>query len=92
MTPTSWRATIRVAPGSAAKARTLAAALGPESEREVPRAHSSVRCPSPLVVEVAISARDTGALRAGLNTYLGWIQLVEATHRVARTPADPSRA
>jgi tRNA threonylcarbamoyladenosine modification (KEOPS) complex Pcc1 subunit len=37
-------------------------------------------------VELRISARDTGALRAALNTYLGWVELNAATESVLYRP------
>lgn len=83
MSPARWRATVRVVASSPQSARTLALSLSPEAAREVPRARSWVRRPTPGVVEVVIEARDTGALRAGLNSYLGWIQLVQATETSA---------
>jgi len=32
---------------------------------------------------LSISARDSGAMRAALNTYLGWVHLSLATARAA---------
>ena len=57
--------------------------LGPESSREVPRARAQVRRTGDRTLELALDARDSGALRAALNTYLGWIHLALATARVA---------
>ncbi|MCJ2555033.1 MAG: hypothetical protein LN410_02375 [Candidatus Thermoplasmatota archaeon] len=52
-------------------AETVAAALGPEAARPVPRSAVTLRTTtSALVMEV--EARDTGALRAALNSYLRW--------------------
>ena len=67
----------------------LAAALAPEAEREVPRAAATLRRDAPGRLDLAIRARDTGALRAALNTYLGWIRLAEETESaVKRSAAD----
>jgi tRNA threonylcarbamoyladenosine modification (KEOPS) complex Pcc1 subunit len=33
---------------------------------------------------LSISARDSGAMRAALNTYLGWVHLSLATAQAAR--------
>ncbi|HYA57909.1 MAG TPA: KEOPS complex subunit Pcc1 [Thermoplasmata archaeon] len=82
-----WTARISVRPGRAEVAEWLARALGPEATREVPRAHAKVSRPAPDVVEVAIRAADAGAMRAALNTYLGWVQLSLTTAEVARPPA-----
>ncbi len=79
-------------PGSASADR-LAAALRPESSREVPRTTVRVDRTGPTGVTVRLTARDTGALRAALNTYLGWISLAERTEAVGeaalRPPATP---
>ncbi|MCI4331128.1 MAG: hypothetical protein L3K19_04695 [Thermoplasmata archaeon] len=77
--PEGWHATIDVRRGSPADADRLARALGPESTREVPRARAELTRPEPTVLRLSITARDTGALRAALNTYLGWVQLALTT-------------
>ncbi|HEV2316800.1 MAG TPA: KEOPS complex subunit Pcc1 [Thermoplasmata archaeon] len=85
-----WTATIelrRPGPGSAER---LARALRPESEREVPRARAAIDLVPPDGVRIGLRARDTGALRAALNTYLGWVSLTDRTAEVAeRRPARP---
>ncbi len=85
MTPAEgpWTARLRVVRPSAASADRLARALAPEAAREVPRARSRLLRPAPAEVELVVEAKDTGALRAALNTYLGWVQLATATERVA---------
>jgi tRNA threonylcarbamoyladenosine modification (KEOPS) complex Pcc1 subunit len=50
-------------------------ALGPEASREVPRARATIERAAPSTIDVAITARDTGAVRAAMNTYLGWVHL-----------------
>ncbi len=78
-----WRATVTVRPGSEKLAAMLERTLRPESEREVPRARAELtRSPADTVV-LEISARDTGAMRAALNTYLGWVHLASATANAA---------
>jgi tRNA threonylcarbamoyladenosine modification (KEOPS) complex Pcc1 subunit len=77
----AWEATIEFRRDSEAGAERLARALAPESTREVPRARATVGRPGPLLVRLTISARDTGAARAALNTYLGWIQLAISTEQ-----------
>ena len=74
-----WTASISVRLPSEEVAGWLERALGPEATREVPRARAEVHHPAPSVVEIAITARDTGSLRAALNTYLGWVHLSLAT-------------
>jgi len=61
----------------------LEQALRPEAAREVPRAHAELRRGTGDSLELTITARDSGAMRAALNTYLGWIHLSLATARAA---------
>ena len=79
-----WVATLTVRTRGEPFATILERALRPEADREVPRASARIRRSSPAAVELAVSARDTGAMRAALNTYLGWIQLSAETARSAR--------
>jgi tRNA threonylcarbamoyladenosine modification (KEOPS) complex Pcc1 subunit len=82
----AWTASVEVRLDDPAVADWLEQALRPEASREVPRAHAELkRGPGP-VLELSISARDSGAMRAALNTYLGWIHLSLATARAARAP------
>ena len=73
-----WAATVRLETGRATVARWLEKALRPEAEREVPRARTAVRRVG-STVELRVVAADAGAMRAALNTYLGWISLSVAT-------------
>ncbi|MFQ5552636.1 MAG: KEOPS complex subunit Pcc1 [Thermoplasmata archaeon] len=61
-------------------AETVAAALGPEAARPVPRSEVSLTVTAGAL-EVEVEARDTNALRAALNSYLRWasgaLQMVE---------------
>ncbi len=88
-----WRATIRVRTSNPRVSDWLERSLSPEVAREVPRARASLRKSAPGRVDVVIEARDAGAVRAALNTYLGWIHLSLATVRRAgyATDDDPSR-
>ncbi len=52
-------------------AETVAAALGPEAARPVPRS-AVVLTTTPDALLMEVEARDTGALRAALNSYLRW--------------------
>ena len=58
-------------------------ALEPEVTREVPRARAELARIAPTIVEVRITAADTSACRAALNTYLAWVGLVLSTERAA---------
>jgi tRNA threonylcarbamoyladenosine modification (KEOPS) complex Pcc1 subunit len=80
----SWTAVVRIHRAQAADAERLFAALEPEAAREVPRTRVELRRPAPETVEITVRARDTGALRAGVNTFLGWIALAERTEAELR--------
>jgi tRNA threonylcarbamoyladenosine modification (KEOPS) complex Pcc1 subunit len=81
-----WTATITVRAGSPPVMDWLEQALRPESTREVPRAHAELGRSAGGALELKIVARDSGAMRAALNTYLGWIHLSLATARAADRP------
>ena len=85
-----WEATVTVRPKSPRLGSALERALWPESAREVPRARAHLgRGPDDAIV-LTIVARDTGAMRAALNTYLGWVHLALATARtIDRSPSAP---
>lgn len=85
-----WTASLRVRRTSEAAADRLFRSLSPEAGREVPRARSRLRRDSPVEVSLTIATRDTGALRAALNTYLGWIDLADATERVTTARSGTS--
>ncbi|HTW77085.1 MAG TPA: KEOPS complex subunit Pcc1 [Thermoplasmata archaeon] len=89
----AWTATLVVRPASAEHAEALERALRPEAAREVPRARAELDRPDPGTVRLRVEARDTGAMRAALNTYLGWIHLAFATRaavdRGGPEPATP---
>lgn len=78
----AWDAEIVVDLPRPGAADRLARALAPEATREVPRAHTWLERPGAGTVRLHITARDTGALRAALNTYLGWIELGLATEEI----------
>jgi tRNA threonylcarbamoyladenosine modification (KEOPS) complex Pcc1 subunit len=84
-----WTATISVHTPSERVAGWLELALRPEATREVPRARAELRRSAPTIVEIAITTRDTGSLRAALNTYLGWIHLSLATLPKAQLKTPP---
>lgn len=87
MTAEGWTAEIVVRCASPADAERLHRVLGPESTREVPRARARLERSGDAFVRVVLEARDTGALRAGLQTFLGWVQLEAETMRTARAPS-----
>jgi len=86
-----WSAVISVRLPREAVADWLERALRPEAAREVPRAHAEVRRAGPDTVEIALTARDTGSVRAAMNTYLGWVHLALATVARAAPPTEPPR-
>lgn len=85
-----WTAVISVRLPREPLAVWLERALGPEAAREVPRARAEVRRSAASVVEIALTARDTGSMRAAMNTYLGWVHLALETVGKAATPAQAS--
>jgi tRNA threonylcarbamoyladenosine modification (KEOPS) complex Pcc1 subunit len=78
-----WSATITVSHGDPASIDRLARALAPEAGREVPRARARLERAAADRLVLHISTKDTGALRAALNTFLGWVDLAASTERVA---------
>ncbi|MGA7476246.1 MAG: KEOPS complex subunit Pcc1 [Thermoplasmata archaeon] len=84
--PVAWTASVRVRAEDPTVMDWLEQALRPEASREVPRAHAELRRGTGGSLELTISARDSGAMRAALNTYLGWIHLSLATARAADRP------
>jgi tRNA threonylcarbamoyladenosine modification (KEOPS) complex Pcc1 subunit len=87
-----WHATIRISRPTAADAERVAEALGPEVSREVPRARAELVRIEPGYVELRITAADTSACRAALNTYLAWVGLVLSTEQAGSGHPEPSTA
>ncbi len=81
---TPWRATVRVRAPSPEWGAWLEASLRPEAAREVPRARATLHRDEGAELRLEIEAHDAGALRAALNTYLGWVQLAAGTLSAAR--------
>ncbi len=81
-----WTATLTVRVAEGAWAEWLFRALQPEVAREVPRARAELRSTGSDRFEIALTARDTGSIRAAMNTYLGWVDLALATAARARSP------
>jgi KEOPS complex subunit Pcc1 len=69
---------VRLRTGRAELARWLERALAPEAAREVPRTETTIRRAG-ASLELRVRAADAGAMRAALNTYLGWLALSLAT-------------
>jgi len=78
-----WSATVRLSAGRSELARWLEEALSPEAAREVPRTRTALRRRG-SAIELRVEASDAGAMRAALNTYLGWVALSLATVRAAQ--------
>lgn len=74
---------IRIHRASARSGDLLERALGPEATREVPRSRATLARPDPRTIALEVFADDTGALRAALNAYLGWIRLALEAEGVA---------
>ncbi|MGP8075949.1 MAG: KEOPS complex subunit Pcc1 [Thermoplasmata archaeon] len=81
--PVGWTASITVRSQTPSVVDWIEQALRPEATREVPRAHAELGRSAGNALELTITARDSGAMRAALNTYLGWIHLSLATARAA---------
>ena len=50
--------------------------LSPEIGRELPRTESFISADGDTVT-IKVAAKDTSAMRAALNSYLGWIRITE---------------
>jgi len=81
--PFAWNATITVRAEASSVLDWLERSLRPEASREVPRARAELVRGTGNAIELTIFARDSGAMRAALNTYLGWVHLALATARAA---------
>ncbi|HZY71411.1 MAG TPA: CTAG/PCC1 family protein [Thermoplasmata archaeon] len=83
-----WTASLEVRAGSKAVAGRWRVALGPESQREIPRATARIGRIPDATVRVHLEAPTPGALRAAVNTYLGWFDLLARASQVAESPVD----
>ena len=81
----AWEATLTVRAPSRRTAGRWRSALGPESTREIPRATARVRAEGGGSVRVELVAPTPGALRAAVNTYLGWLDLISRASQVAES-------
>jgi tRNA threonylcarbamoyladenosine modification (KEOPS) complex Pcc1 subunit len=82
-----WEGRLEVLCRDLPSARRLYRVLGPEASREVPRARASIEPPSCTTLVLRIEARDTGALRAAVQTFLGWVHLAESAEAAAGASA-----
>ena len=57
-------------------ADAIMSALSPEAGRELPRTETDI-FRSGDTVTVNVLAKDASAMRAALNSYLGWIRITE---------------
>jgi tRNA threonylcarbamoyladenosine modification (KEOPS) complex Pcc1 subunit len=85
--PAVWEGRLTVVCPDAGAADRLYRVLLPESAREVPRARAGLEPPTGRELALRIEARDTGALRAAVQTFLGWVQLAEATEARSAGPS-----
>jgi tRNA threonylcarbamoyladenosine modification (KEOPS) complex Pcc1 subunit len=83
-----WVASIVVRRPTANSAGHLLAVLSPEAGREVPRSTASISQRGDTVT-LRVRARDTGALRAAVNTFLGWVDLATRTEQLGAPEALP---
>ncbi len=86
----SWTIDVAVRLSTAAHTDWLWGALVPEASREVPRTRGSLVRSDDRTLGIRVEAKDTGAARAALNTYLGWIHLSLATIERAAAPPGPT--
>ena len=84
-----WRADLRVKCRDKPSAQALFRVLVPEAAREVPRTRTELVPPRGTQVLIRLEAADTGAIRAGVNTHLGWLALAQETQRAAVRAARP---
>lgn len=66
-----------------ADAETVVASISPEAGRELPRTHAVVEEENGNAV-VKITASDTSAMRAALNSYLECIRITEDIAKITR--------
>lgn len=57
-------------------ADVILSTLSPEIGRELPRTDTNIILENDTVT-IRVSAKDVSAMRAALNSYLGWIRITE---------------
>ncbi|MDR2865952.1 MAG: hypothetical protein LBV13_00880 [Methanomassiliicoccaceae archaeon] len=63
-------------------ADAVVSALSPEIGRELPRTESNITREGDTVV-IKVNANDASAMRAALNSYLGWIRITEKINEMS---------
>lgn len=72
-------------------AKIVADSLAPEIQREIPRTKTQIYQKGDEV-HLKISAEDTNALRAALNSYIRWAKVaIESTNLVGLKPNKQNR-
>jgi KEOPS complex subunit Pcc1 len=66
----------------AGNADVIVSTLSPEIGRELPRTETDISRNNDTVT-IKVSAKDTSAMRAALNSYLGWIRIAENINRMS---------
>jgi KEOPS complex subunit Pcc1 len=57
-------------------AKIVLSTLSPETGRELPRTDTNIILDGDTVT-IRVNAKDASAMRAALNSYLGWIRITE---------------
>lgn len=92
MSPTGpWMIAVTLRAEPPVRLDWLERTLRPELAREVPRASARLSAPGPDILRLQIEANDTGAARAAVATFLGWVHLAWETRARARAASgtDP---
>ena len=64
-------------------AGAIASSLMPESGRELPRTHVDITCSEGTVL-ISVDSKDSTAMRAALNSYLGCIRITEDISKITK--------
>ncbi|MCI4348774.1 MAG: hypothetical protein L3J93_00940 [Thermoplasmata archaeon] len=81
----AWQARISIDRTDAASTDHLERVLRPESAREVPRTRARIVRSGRKQLAIDVDCEDAGALRAGMNAFLGWIDLALRSEQVGRS-------
>ena len=74
------RATLRI---TGAAARSAVPSISPEAGRELPRTGTDIRSEGDDAI-ITITATDTSAMRAAINSYLECIRIIEDIDNLTR--------
>jgi len=61
----------------------IVSVISPEAERSLPRTSASINIRGEEA-DIHISASDTTAMRAALNSYIGWIKIAQDIEKITR--------